>query len=101
VGRVERLTLRADPGSWPFWDDDDVGAVDPDELGLPPELLAELDAWTLRLDRVDGWFEDAQERRLFDADGRALWLRIAEALAGHVKLSYRQSFGKESEPPPF
>ena len=98
---MERLTLRADPGSWPLWDDDEGDAVDPDEFGLPPALLADLDAWTLRLDRVDGWFEDPQERHRFDEEGRALWLRIAQALAGRVRLSYRQTFGSVAEPPAF
>ena len=97
---MERLTLCAEAGSWPFWDDDDVGAVDPESLGLPSDLIADINAWTLRLDRVDGWIDDAQDRLQFDADGRALWRRIVPALDGRARVSYRETLGKASEAAP-
>lgn len=94
---MERLTLRAEAGSWPLWDDEEGDAVDPDALDLSPELMADLDAWTLRLEQVDGWFEDEDERTRFDEQGRELWERMADELKGRVALSWRASFGEDGE----
>lgn len=92
--------MRAEAGSWPFWDDTEGDAIDPESFELSAELLAELDTWTLRLDQVDGWFEDEDDRRRFDEDGRELWARIADALKGQVALGWAASFSDEREDPP-
>ena len=97
---MERLTLRAEAGSWPLWDDEQGDALDPADFELSAELIADLDAWTMRLDAVDGWFEDEVERQRFDADGNAIWQRMSEALRGRVALSWGASFSSEVSSPP-
>jgi hypothetical protein len=97
---MERLTLRAEPGSWPLWDDADREQVDPEDYGLPADLLADLDTWTRRLDQVDGDFEDPDANAQFDVDGRALWQRLAEALRGRAELSWEATFSDDREAPP-
>ena len=94
---MERLTLRAEAGSWPLWDDTEGDAVDPESFDMSPELLADLDAWTMRLDQADGWFEDEQDRIRFDVEGRRIWERMAGELRGQVELGWAASFSDERE----
>lgn len=96
---MERLTLRAEAGSWPLWSAADGDAVDPEEFELSPELSADLDAWTLRFDQADGWFEDDDERKRFDAEGCELWQRMASELRGRVLLGWSASFSDEKGEP--
>lgn len=78
----KRLKLMADYDCWPLWDLDDPHNVDPHELRLTAELLAELLAWSEMfdgiLDRSTGHaaFKSEQQEHAFDQTGR----RLLEAL---------------------
>lgn len=96
---MERLTLRAEAGSWPVWVDGRGWAIDPRTLDLPPELHDEIEAWAARLTAVDGWFQDDELEAEFDRQGRELWERVAEALRGKVAIGWKASFSDERAEP--
>lgn len=99
AGGTERLTLRAEAGSWPVWVDGKGWAIDPGSLDLPPELLADLEAWADRLTAVDGCFDDGDLELQFDRQGREIWQRVAEALRGRVAIAWKASFSEERAEP--
>jgi hypothetical protein len=96
---MERLILRAEPGTWPLWDSDG-DAVSPEFYGLSDELLADLGSWNRRLAAADGWFQDDELEREFDDEGHALWERMTAELAGRYELAWQASFSDASEEPP-
>ena len=96
---MEHLTLRAEAGAWPFWDNAEGDCVDPESFDIPPDLLAELTDWTDRLSDVDGWFEDEATRVAFDEQGRQLWARLVPVLRGQATLGWRASFSKDEARP--
>jgi len=88
------LTLAADYGEVSIRDPL-AGALTPNELGLPDELVADLAAWNGRYQPVVS--ADEMQRGVepmaslipdLDAEGLRLARRIADALEGEAKVRY-------------
>jgi len=96
---MDRLTLRAEAGSWPVWVEGEGYAIDPRSLELQEDLLAALEAWAARLTAADGWFRDEALEHAFDREGYELWRRTAEALRGRVVIGWAASFSEARAEP--
>jgi hypothetical protein len=71
-----RIKVMASYGCHPLWalDEDIYGDFAPEELGLSPELTADLNAWAEAFNRDDDWTQ--QRREAHAAEGRRLATRL-------------------------
>ena len=98
-----RLVLRAEYGGGTLWTEDG-GYVDVAGLGLPPELVERLEAWSSRFEATldqeyPPWsgFEDEQQLESFDREGVELVPALMAELPGTI-VTYRSSAGVRSRP---
>lgn len=94
---VRQIRLMPDYRCWPLWwyGSEDVGNLDPAELGLSLALQAELQAWA---DVYDSWlnFDDPAnspspsdaELEIFERTGIQLWRHLLQELGTEYKVVY-------------
>ena len=92
---TKRIKLMADYESFPLWDVDEVGNLNPDELPLSQETKERLERWADRYDatlnRQDplaSGFASPSEEAAFEEEGRALWKKLEEELGAEFRVLY-------------
>jgi len=98
VQRILHIKVMADYGCHPLWWDqeqDRVGDIDPDDLGLSRDLSERLEDWAARFDATlnqtyppDSDFETPEARLRFIQDGEALSYSVARELGPAFAVRY-------------
>jgi hypothetical protein len=94
---IMRIRVAAEHGCWPLWWEQpyDMGNVDPEELGLSPQLCQDLTTWSDAFDAtandVDAsksGFASSNEEAAFHQRGRQLTARLQTELSNVAVVRY-------------
>jgi hypothetical protein len=91
----KKIKLMADYHSYPLWDMEEVGNIDPNELPLSTVLKKHLQSWaecydeTLVIEepRLSG-FKNELETLAFEEQGKFLWQQIQKELGKTYEIFY-------------
>lgn len=93
---IRTIKLMADYDSFPLWKvDPGIENIDPATLPLSADTQYRLRTWADTYDRtlnradpaISG-FHTPKEEAAFEIEGRALWLRLQQELAGQYRVLY-------------
>jgi hypothetical protein len=90
------IKLWADYGSWPIWDEDDAGAIDPSDLPLNQETINRLHSWQASCDATlnhefpqNSKFLSEEEENSFEQEGISLWNQLRHELEAEYQVTYQ------------
>jgi hypothetical protein len=94
------IKLWSDYGSWPIWDEDDVGAIDPNDLPLCQETIDRLYSWQASYDSTlnhdfppSSDFLNKDDEENFEQEGISLWKQLRHELQAEYQVIYQTCYG--------